>query len=933
MKVVSFPLSNGINQKISDKVISSRGLLSAKNLDASTIGELTKRAGTSLDTSLSESVSEVFQIGSNAAAYNNESFFVFKDGNFSKFENGLRKICVESSSVSRSELSVTSYDYYYDQSGGIVSFLWTEGKELYFSDYNIDTKVFSPRRFIDNQVLGSVKLDLVNRNFYVKYDKEVTINDVVVRNAFVRNITDTSVTAAEFTVSEKNSTIYTNGTFCIYNYGSESGVKGRLDKIILGKSLQKQPPLDDKFYADENILQVHESQISDRFVFITRNADDTISVFLRQVGTVNALETIAQSKKPVTERFSDNDSLFYDEEKRALVSSQGYTHFFDDASEVWGIDWGLQDDLSFKYIPRSSFFINSTEGELFGVFGANTAPYFAPFQIPIRKNVFKRGESTLILAPFISQLVAVGDINPQTAIGLKIVILGGEDCKTTSATVADNTIISNTMLMKFDGSALTENGFLHAPFIRKVTDSTDYDMKGIIDGVRNYAVIFKAIDSKGYEERSAAHFQSVSFSYITNNPPTPDVTLEIIGLQETLKRSHFIEVYRTATNGQNYFRIGVIQAEKGGIYTYTDTTSDDDLAGNELAYFNSRGQNITPPAGDFIATNDARLAISGVEQSDNEVFISRPFFEDGSEALTFDATINLIFPSKVRAISKLDSRFIIFTEDKMYWWGEGYQRPVELTAGTTVPIDNFESILETRLGLVFKSRKGFYLLDRGLNINYIGALIEDYNKRQVVSSVSDPTSERIAFLFDKGDVVVFDTFTQNWTERHYRGATDIFVLEGKIGYSDSRGRIYIEDDLIADDDGRPIETLFETGFFQLNDLQGSFNLNSINLMGVFFPNTKVTIEIRYNNEENYTQSVEKVVNSTIGSVEDGTPAFGVISNVKEKSENFTIRFRPNRRSSDIMSVAFKISENTTNKVRYNAISFEFSPNRKLRRVR
>jgi hypothetical protein len=119
--------------------------------------------------------------------------------------------------------------------------------------------------------------------------------------------------------------------------------------------------------------------------------------------------------------------------------------------------------------------------------------------------------------------------------------------------------------------------------------------------------------------------------------------------------------------------------------------------------------------------------------------------------------INLGDERDLTAIGKLDDKVIIFEPNDIHVIygdgpdnrGQGQEFAVHYIS-TDVGCQDQKSIIETPAGLVFySSPRGFYLLDRNLQIQFIGAAIEDIARGiRVKAATLDPGNAEVRFLVE-----------------------------------------------------------------------------------------------------------------------------------------------------------------------------------------
>jgi hypothetical protein len=122
-------------------------------------------------------------------------------------------------------------------------------------------------------------------------------------------------------------------------------------------------------------------------------------------------------------------------------------------------------------------------------------------------------------------------------------------------------------------------------------------------------------------------------------------------------------------------------------------------------------------------------------------------------------TLNLGDERNLTAIGKLDDKVVVFESGHIHViYGEG---PDNRGQGqdfavhyitTDVGCEDQESVIETPAGLIFYSKpRGFYLLDRNLQIKFIGGGVEDLARDiDVITATLVPDKAEVRFVFTGG---------------------------------------------------------------------------------------------------------------------------------------------------------------------------------------
>ena len=202
----------------------------------------------------------------------------------------------------------------------------------------------------------------------------------------------------------------------------------------------------------------------------------------------------------------------------------------------------------------------------------------------------------------------------------------------------------------------------------------------------------------------------------------------------------------------------------------------------------------------------------------------------------------------------MDDKLVIFKESSIFiQQGQG---PDSTGAGndygpspTLLTVDvgcsSPRSIVVTPVGLMFKSAKGFYLLARSLSTNYIGAPVEAFNDRQVVSAALLSDHNRVQFGLDDGTVVVYDYFTQQWAVFTNHSQVDATNFQGLYTLLRADGGIRQEDPDSSRDVGSPFSMKVTTSWLQPAQLQGYQRIWKVLVLGEYKSPHILRAEVAY----------------------------------------------------------------------------------------
>lgn len=308
-------------------------------------------------------------------------------------------------------------------------------------------------------------------------------------------------------------------------------------------------------------------------------------------------------------------------------------------------------------------------------------------------------------------------------------------------------------------------------------------------GAYSYRVVFRAGDAAGRVYRSAG---SVPFA-ITLGAGDGTVNLAVFNLRVRRGDANInrtdgygqvtAEIYRrgpAASGATLYNKVGeVLMDTLTDTVAFADTMSDANAALGEAAYFNGQVlENFHPPATRLLEVNGNRVGLVNAEEP-TEFWFSKEY--KAGTGLAFNplnkVTITGDGFGEMTALAAMDGNWILFKSGAIYALsGDGPNdlgqgsfnapRAVSRTVGTMNP----SSLLETPDGIMFQATTGgMWLLDRGLNVTYVGAPVERYALAESVVGAAQAASLPMArFVCASGVMLEWDYFHKRWSVHRLR---------------------------------------------------------------------------------------------------------------------------------------------------------------------
>lgn len=418
--------------------------------------------------------------------------------------------------------------------------------------------------------------------------------------------------------------------------------------------------------------------------------------------------------------------------------------------------------------------------------------------------------------------------------------------------LGNNLHVTGGIIQMYDGVSFVEHSFNYYPENFTAVESAG----GSIDaGVRQYVVTYEWLDNQGQIHRSTT---SVPYS-ITNTGTGKKNTLTIPTLRLTKKTAVQIVVYRTVAAGTIFYQVTppgtpLYNDTTVDTVSYIDTTSDSSLVGGNLLYTtggvidnaqaestnlitNVRGRLFYVPAENTYAYNYSKLVTQGAPV---EFFDQQPTQIDRRGG-------------PITAIAPLDDKIIFFKENAIFYLiGEGpddtgqnndYNEAQLITTdgGCVDP----SSVVSMPLGLMYKSAKGIYLLNRGLNVEYIGKDVEAFNGDTILSATLVNNKNQVRFALNTGNVIVYDYLVGQWyTFTNHNLLVDSATWQNSYLYIRSDGQVWQENDSFSDN-GNFIKMKIVTSWFSLAQFEGFQRIYKAMIIGNYVSKHELLVSVAY----------------------------------------------------------------------------------------
>jgi len=527
--------------------------------------------------------------------------------------------------------------------------------------------------------------------------------------------------------------------------------------------------------------------------------------------------------------------------------------------------------------PFRTYFIGSEDGNLLTKFTIDAGVFRAGATLPNMNSedddtiAFTGGEAAQLQANLATSAVTV----PTTI--KKFLANFSQLNNYFDAQLGNNLHIAGGILKMYDGDAVVEHNFLETPPTPVFVSETATGAV-LTDGTYQYIAVYKWTDKWGQVHRSTT---SLPLSYtVTGGPKKP--TIRVFTLTLTQKDDVIIEIYRTEVNGTTFYLRSynyadvILNDPSVESITFTDTMSDAELINNEILYTTGGVlDNVAANSSKQITSYKARLFVLGSDGYTLQYTKVRQQNEPANFAAEFQ--INLDAKGGVgTTLAVMDDNLIIFKEQALFALnGQGpnptgqdddYRTPVLITSDAGCVDAN--SIVVSPIGLMFKSSKGIYLLDRQLGVSYIGDSVAGYNDLTITSATLLQENNEIRFTTDSDLQLVYDYYVKKWATDTNIDAVDSVLYNGAYTYIRENGEVMLETPGLYSDNGSYISIKITTSWMSLAGIQGFERFYQMMLLGTYI--TPHTLKVRFAYDYDPSWGTEATIDAGVLA----TPTYG-----------------------------------------------------------
>jgi hypothetical protein len=427
------------------------------------------------------------------------------------------------------------------------------------------------------------------------------------------------------------------------------------------------------------------------------------------------------------------------------------------------------------------------------------------------------------------------------------------------------------IMRSYDGASICETSFLARPQVNgiRVLNSGEQGISGNVEeGAYLYAFLYQWKDKLGqvnYSQPSrlevlqVANDNSAVVFDISPLVMTEKLDVRIIGYRSSKRTSSSLDIplYRF-TDVEGYEN----DPDASSI-VIVDETADIENEDNWYMYTFDEIENAAPPPCIHLAAYNNRLWTLSTDQP-NTVHYSKTSVEGRPVAFSDGFSINVQDDDDqvITAMGATDDKLYVFKPTKTFKiQGQGPQnngegqndlRDAQLVTsdvGCTVP----KSIELLPQGLIFKSAKGIYLIDRGEQVVPVGKQVEAYNDLEITRAIVVPNKDQVRFLTTEDTCLIYDYSIGQWCTWTNHASAGSIIVNDVLYFSREDGQVLFESEDRFKDVDRFYKLKMETGWIRPANINGYQRMHKVMILGDYKGQHRLRIKVAFNDNPLYTK--------------------------------------------------------------------------------
>lgn len=418
-----------------------------------------------------------------------------------------------------------------------------------------------------------------------------------------------------------------------------------------------------------------------------------------------------------------------------------------------------------------------------------------------------------------------------------MVILEHKPAPASFVNVGEGLILAGSITGWFDGQ-FQELGFhLNPATPGSISTPAGGQLSAATSGLYSFRVAWQWVDRLGNEFRSAVSLANTATAAALDKATWSQAAIPFShpGRKRSTTR---IVSYRTTEAGSTHYEEGAVDdttAEPDLMPTDAQGTttvrggviSDTNLVANAVMPLDAGELEPSPvPGAKLVFIRRDRTFLVPMDHP-THLWPSKPLEAGRGPEFSIDQVLVFEKGGDITAGICQDDNVILFKDSSIVvFGGEG---PNALGQGSfTTPRDiasdvgaeNQNGVVQTRIGTIFKSKKGWFLIDRSLQVdNSIGLPIDRYKDRTVLASLLLESRDEVVILLSGGTVLALDLTQKIWQTRTLpQEMAHAALVGGVLHFLGKDGTVWKEDPTVTHDEGSRYPLRLGTPFFKPSPL-------------------------------------------------------------------------------------------------------------------
>lgn len=426
-----------------------------------------------------------------------------------------------------------------------------------------------------------------------------------------------------------------------------------------------------------------------------------------------------------------------------------------------------------------------------------------------------------------------------------------------------NQVICTGANYLYDGRDFFESSFWCPPYIPY---STFGNSGSLNDATYIYAVVYEYTDAYGQVHHSAPSVTGTTAISGTSNSGdlTIVATMPFLTSKPDDVGSIYAKFYVSAADGAIMYLAGKTRLNPTTASVTAKNITTVDTTAEQLYTGDGSLSSLPTETTAVLAAGNSRIFNGGMIDDSIFQFSNELLYKEGMET-------NPLLQGKldseggpITGIAYLDGKVILFKRNRIYYFaGQGPNRkglqnsftnPQLLIAG--VGCTNQKSIAEIDFGIVFQAEAGIHLLDRSLQVVYLGAPVEAYKDLTITGATVVGDKKQIRFLTSEGPMLVFDYYHKKWSTFTGLEGSAAFTWNNKYTVINDEGNLYQENTSSYSDGGSYVPLNITTAWLKLTALQQYKRLYRIGILGEYYSPHTMSVQLAYDYRDTYEQTYD-----------------------------------------------------------------------------